>query len=109
MKRTGFVTVAAATILLAGCGGGAEQTEHAVEPAQACHEAFAQALEADEMQDSRQALWPAFEECATLDDFAAAASAHPEVLGEVVPETYARTQCEFEPALEASALCTNLD
>jgi hypothetical protein len=116
-----FALALATLLVLSACGGEtAEQTEKTdeTEPTEqsesgsdeptACEEAFRQAAEVGDMQDTHEDLWPAFQSCSDLQEFTAASEKHPDTLDGADPETYAQNQCQYEPELEGSALCDAL-
>lgn len=73
-----------------------------------CEEAFKDAAEVDELRDTHEDLWPAFESCGSIEEFAAASQKHPGAVEEGVdPQTYVENQCLYEPALEHARLCAS--
>lgn len=107
----GIVGLLATSAALAGCGGGDDvdpSTEPAGEPkVSACEEAFAKAAEVDAMADVHEDLWPAFEACGDLAEFAAASELHPDAI-DAEPETYATNQCLSEESLAESPVCVDI-
>lgn len=74
-----------------------------------CQEAFKRAAEVDQFRDKHEDLWPAFETCRSVEQFAAASEEHPGALeADVDPQTYVENQCLYEAALEAAPLCEGI-
>lgn len=94
--------------LVAGCGGEEpqEETLPEQEPAfQACVEAVGEAAEGSEGPD----LWPAFGDCGSTEEFAAAVEESGVVLpGGVEPETYVQTRCAEAEEIDVPDLCNSL-
>jgi hypothetical protein len=103
MKTRTIVTALVALFALSACGGESDSSE-----ASACEDAFAEAAQVDEMQDAHSDLWPAFEACGSVEEFAAASDAHPDALDGVDPQTYAENQCASEPEVEGTPVCESV-
>lgn len=71
-----------------------------------CEKAFKDAADVHELRDSHEDLWPAFESCGSIEEFAAASEKHPGAVEQGVdPQTYVENQCLYEPALASALLC----
>lgn len=74
-----------------------------------CEEAFRKAAQVHELRDTHEDLWPAFESCRSIEEFATASENYPgAVEAGVDPATYVENQCLYEPALDGALLCQEL-
>jgi hypothetical protein len=73
----------------------------------ACEQAVADAADVDAASDSHEDVWPAFDACATREEFAAAVEqAGGQRFDGVDPAVYVDNQCAYEPAVKGTQLCS---
>lgn len=110
--RLPALTLALPLLLMGACSVDTaaydEIEEGGTSEATPCLDAFEDAAEVPDTQDTLADLWPAVDACETLEDFTAASEEHPDALDGADPETYVRNQCEYEPEVADSALCQSL-
>ena len=74
-------------------------------PLEACVSAVADAAEGSEEPD----LWPAFDDCSSLEDFVVAVEeTDASLLGDVDPETYVQTRCAEAEEIDRPDLCDSI-
>ncbi|PZR51872.1 hypothetical protein DNL40_14775 [Xylanimonas oleitrophica] len=100
-----MILAAATTLLLGGCAGGDAAASSGASAG--CVKAFEDATKLEGVSDTHEALFPVFDACTTLDEFAAVAADHPDLLAYVDPETYARNGCQYRPEVADSTLCAS--
>ena len=78
-------------------------------PTAACDEAFAEAAQVGDVEDTVEDLYPATQACESLADWTAGSETHPDALDGADPEEFAVNVCQFGGAeVAASALCGGL-
>lgn len=75
--------------------------------ASACDEAFAQAAEASDFEDSVSDLYPAVRACDSVEEWVEASEAHPDALDGADPRTFLRNICQGDAVADAE-LCAQV-
>ena len=109
MRRHGVLLICAATLLGAACSDGPDAVAGTdapaprgdAAPAEACDQAFADAVAGD------ADLEAALTSCEDIAAFTDASTTHPEALGDVEPQVWLAEACTqaSDPAVTESALC----
>ena len=99
--------VGAVLLLVPACTQDA--TPEAIENSEACEAAVAQVGEAVQGEATPEDMAPAFEECASMDDFSEFVQEDfPNLMGDMEPEEFVREQCTNAEELVDTQLCQSL-
>lgn len=99
----------AGVFLLLATGCTEDATPEAIENATACQEAVAEVGAAVEGEAAPEDLQPAFENCASVEDFSTFVEEDvPELVGDMDPEQFVMEQCENAEELVDTELCQSM-